>query len=70
MATLKELHQKMITNGFKINLQEEIPLNFAKTLTVQQLLDQYGDMQAEQPYQAAIELIISRRESALIAYNI
>ena len=69
MATLKELHQKMITNGFKINLQEEIPLNFAKTLTVQQLLNQYGDTQAEQPYPAAIELVISRRESALIAYS-
>jgi len=69
MATLKELHQKMITNGFKINLQEEIPLNFVKTLTVEQILLQYGDMQAEQPYPAAIELVISRRESALIAYN-
>jgi len=69
MTTLKELHQKMTENGFKINLQEEIPLNFAKTLTVEQILAQYGDMQAEQPYPAALELIISRRESALIAYN-
>jgi hypothetical protein len=69
MATLKELHQKMIEQGFKINLQKEIPLNFAKTLTVEQILTQYGDMQAEQPYPAALELIISRRESALIPYS-
>jgi hypothetical protein len=71
MTTLKELHQKMIENGFKINLKEEFPIDMVTILTVEQILEKYGDCPATKDYPAAISVQVGKKawQTALIVYS-
>jgi hypothetical protein len=67
----KELHQKMIENGLKINSQTEIAVNMAKMMTFEKFITEYGDCPATQDYPAAISVQIGKKawDSVLVAYQ-
>jgi hypothetical protein len=74
MTNFKELHQKMLNDGYTINPKEQIPINMAKTETFSTLLEQYGDCEATQEYPAAYEVTMpkiagKRQQSFMVTYN-